>query len=449
MSPFAPIRAPGLPLSWSKTPDDASTGFLEDEAMNLPGLTTPALLGVTIAKYSEDLSRVEGLKPIGVDDILAISLQRENIARTLGGCELETPLIRTLQGADRRYRKLAETGRLCEADEAIGKFRATLQPRPSAWWWTTDEIAVEADTRKSWFLTLLAALLFGVAVSLSADVAGRFLKDGPDFYGAFGILLQAFVALITGATFTEAGRRSLDRLLERISIRRKYRAGARAGIALIALGLAALMYVSLPLLARLYNDAGVEHSTRGAMSRAIDSLRRAVVVDPDFAVAHYNLGDAYEKTFQTDRAITEYRGAMLLDPKLGRAQNNLARLLLFEGTKISAALEMLDAIVKEAERLGTAAPPDFSYAAYKNRGWAHLLLKDTAAAEDDLNRALKFNSESASAYCLLAKSKSDQASRPEGSGLAKDYWQKCLAFAPGDPSLPAVWLSEARRALRS
>lgn len=56
-------------------------------------------------------------------------------------------------------------------------------------------------------------------------------------------------------------------------------------------------------------------------------FERAVAVTHDNAVAHSNLGVAYEQSGRKTEAMREYREAVRLNPGMGQAQNNLASLM--------------------------------------------------------------------------------------------------------------------------
>lgn len=65
---------------------------------------------------------------------------------------------------------------------------------------------------------------------------------------------------------------------------------------------------------------------------------RAVVVTKDNAVAHVNLGTAYESEGRREAALKEYHTALAINPSLSQAHNNLAN-LLDEGGQPETALE--------------------------------------------------------------------------------------------------------------
>ena len=58
---------------------------------------------------------------------------------------------------------------------------------------------------------------------------------------------------------------------------------------------------------------------------AVESLTRAIGIDPGLANAYNGLGVAYARQGQMDRAIVEWRKALELRPDLTDARDNLER----------------------------------------------------------------------------------------------------------------------------
>jgi tetratricopeptide (TPR) repeat protein len=62
------------------------------------------------------------------------------------------------------------------------------------------------------------------------------------------------------------------------------------------------------------------------MPEAIDHLEQAVRITPDFAEAHYNLGNALAQVGRVPEALEHYEQALRINPDLAAARNALARL---------------------------------------------------------------------------------------------------------------------------
>ena len=77
--------------------------------------------------------------------------------------------------------------------------------------------------------------------------------------------------------------------------------------------------------------AGYEFYLEGAFAEAVASYRKAVVLQPDLALAHYNLGDALRAIAQPDEAVASYRKAIELQPDMLEAHIELGKTLLAMG----------------------------------------------------------------------------------------------------------------------
>ena len=70
---------------------------------------------------------------------------------------------------------------------------------------------------------------------------------------------------------------------------------------------------------------------QGRLDEAVACCRRALELKPDFAVAHYNLGNALKDMGNLDEAAASYRRALQLNPDFYEAQTNLGATLHDEG----------------------------------------------------------------------------------------------------------------------
>lgn len=77
-------------------------------------------------------------------------------------------------------------------------------------------------------------------------------------------------------------------------------------------------------------------SEANAHERAAAALEKAIALDPEFIVAHGNLGVQYALLKQYDRAADEFRTAIDLDPATAQHQSNLALVLLNLGQSAEA-----------------------------------------------------------------------------------------------------------------
>ena len=79
--------------------------------------------------------------------------------------------------------------------------------------------------------------------------------------------------------------------------------------------------------ARAHSDLGTALLGTTDLERALSELRRAVALDPGRASFHSNLGYALQQSGHADEAIAEYHTALRLDPKAASAWINLGTAL--------------------------------------------------------------------------------------------------------------------------
>jgi tetratricopeptide (TPR) repeat protein len=98
-------------------------------------------------------------------------------------------------------------------------------------------------------------------------------------------------------------------------------------------------------------DAGADYYNAGNDYEAVDAYKRAIELDPDYPLAHSNLGIAYGRLERYKDAIVELREALLLGKKdavvyaeLGRAYRNL--------DELQKAIDIMEEGVQELGEIG-------------------------------------------------------------------------------------------------
>ena len=63
----------------------------------------------------------------------------------------------------------------------------------------------------------------------------------------------------------------------------------------------------------------------GQLDKAVEQYELALKINPGYALAHRNLGNAFYREGQFANAITQFQEALRLNPALSSVQDNLAK----------------------------------------------------------------------------------------------------------------------------
>ncbi|MDR3798361.1 MAG: tetratricopeptide repeat protein, partial [Terracidiphilus sp.] len=140
----------------------------------------------------------------------------------------------------------------------------------------------------------------------------------------------------------------------------------------------------------------------GHLPEALVYLEAAVVIDPDSAPAHTDLGSALARTGQLPGAIAQFEEAILLAPNAPIPHNNLGSALTDAGRLPEAIAEFqtalrLDPGYDDARRNLAAAQAGGSAQTHSSRGLALLKAGDASGAIAELEAALRVDPNDADA----------------------------------------------------
>ena len=167
------------------------------------------------------------------------------------------------------------------------------------------------------------------------------------------------------------------------------------------------------LLEREQADAASE---RKQIDAAIAQYEKALEIEPDFALAHSNLGNALARRGDVDAAIAHLQKALEIDPDLAIAHNNLGNALVHRGDVNTAVVHFERALEIKSD-----------YAeAHNNLGLALFGRKEVGAAIAQYEKALEINPQSAKAHNNLANA---LMSRGE-TAAAIAHYEKALEIKP-------------------
>jgi spermidine synthase len=105
-------------------------------------------------------------------------------------------------------------------------------------------------------------------------------------------------------------------------------------------------------------ELGINFLNKGDARQAIEKLKEAVKLDPNFSLAHYFLGDVFARIGDFKNAETNFRSAIRLQPDYAAAYNDLGNTLAALGNLEGAIAQYLIAIERK---------PDY-YEAHNNLG---------------------------------------------------------------------------------
>jgi tetratricopeptide (TPR) repeat protein len=131
----------------------------------------------------------------------------------------------------------------------------------------------------------------------------------------------------------------------------------------------------------LYNICGICYFGRGQFTKAVENFELALLIDPDYAEAHSNLGAAFQELVQFEAALRCYKRALMIKPDYVEAHSNLGNVL--------KNLGQLNAAVKSYEQ-ALAIQPDHANV-HSNLGDTLKELGQLDEASKSYERSLKIN----------------------------------------------------------
>ncbi len=165
---------------------------------------------------------------------------------------------------------------------------------------------------------------------------------------------------------------------------------------------------------------------------AVDALQHAIKNDSNSAVAHYQLGVAFDLQHDDERAESEWRESVRLRPDLTDAQRALAALELRRGD--------LDALTQTAQQIIANAPyaPD----GYLMRALAEMNRQRYSEAEQDLHKAAEIVPGSPAPYVQMGNLHQLQRQYAEAIKFYQQALDKDPSSTDGLQGIMNTWLAE-------
>jgi tetratricopeptide (TPR) repeat protein len=156
-------------------------------------------------------------------------------------------------------------------------------------------------------------------------------------------------------------------------------------------------------------------------SGAIDSLQSALRNDPDNAIAHFQLGQAFMQQHTDARAESEWRDAVRLRPDLTDAQRALGALELRRGD--------VDALLQTAQQIITAQP--YSPDGFLLKGVAEIARQKYGDAQQDAEQAMHRAPQSPAPYVQMGNIQLAQKHYADAEKLYQQALDKDPSSADG------------------
>ncbi|MGK7899075.1 MAG: tetratricopeptide repeat protein, partial [Xenococcus sp. (in: cyanobacteria)] len=189
----------------------------------------------------------------------------------------------------------------------------------------------------------------------------------------------------------------------------------------------------IPITPQQYNEQGITNYIKGDIAQAIQNFEKAISLDYDYTIAHYNLGSIYDELQYFETASQAYLKASL--GGLCVAYNNLGRLYILQEQYTTAIHLLLIGLEK-----ATLDQEQEIFSLYKNLGWARFKQKRYHEAETYLLQALDIDSKRGSVYGLLGQIWEALGKSEQGQSA----YQNCLRYASIYRPEEDEWLQLAR-----
>jgi tetratricopeptide (TPR) repeat protein len=171
---------------------------------------------------------------------------------------------------------------------------------------------------------------------------------------------------------------------------------------------------------------------QGNAGGAVESLQDALRNDPNNAVAHYQLGIAFDQQHDDKRAESEWHEAVRLKPDMPDAQEALARVQLRRGDT--------EGLLQTAQQLISAKPPAAD--GFLLRAVVEVSRQKFTDAESDLRKAMELAPASPAPYIQMGAMRLSQKQFGEAEKFYQQALEKDPSSAEGLRGLMAAYIQD-------
>ena len=163
----------------------------------------------------------------------------------------------------------------------------------------------------------------------------------------------------------------------------------------------------------LWNLMGASAAQIGKLDEAVTAFQKALLIKPDDAQAHYNLGNVFQNQGRLEEAMETYKKALSIKPDYAEAFNNLGNALKQQG-KLEEAIEAYNKAI--------SIKPDYADA-FNNMGNALKQQGKLEEAIESYSKAIYIKPDYAEAYWNISGT-------TDSIIEAKNYIEQCLEADP-------------------
>jgi tetratricopeptide (TPR) repeat protein len=170
----------------------------------------------------------------------------------------------------------------------------------------------------------------------------------------------------------------------------------------------------------------------GDVNDALQTLQTVIKDAPNNIEAHYALGVAYQKQGNLERAVSEWRAALGLNPNLLDAQRSIANAAIQQGD-----MNSLEDATNQMIRLAPG-----SYEGYALRGLANINLKRYVQAEQDIRQAIALAPQNSLGYVQMGNLRLVQKQYSDAAKAYQDGLDRNANSTDALRGLMSVYMAE-------
>ncbi|NES80644.1 MAG: tetratricopeptide repeat protein [Moorea sp. SIO2B7] len=342
--------------------------------------------------YDKALSVIEQIKSKSSEQqVLEVLVARDTVEIALTAeTQPNIESIANLLALDERLKNQTEA---IATSGKLEKWRESLHPPESAWWWFCQSAKkIDSWDRFDWLFNGLTAGMLAVSSSLIITILQALSVNGLNWQETLTAIAQgAGVIAIGQGALSPQGNKNVKAVLKNLKIPEHFQSEFTFGCSIFLLLTVYGAYRSFP---SHWLKQGEMFYDNGDLSNAEEKYLQAMSLNPDDPQINIDLGVVYESVNSLDKAIEQYRQAVPSGEP--RAFNNLGRLYIgrFDPVKkrknyvlaetyLRLGLQRIEG--KEKTDLNTA------YQLKKNLGWALLQQKRYEEAQKYLEKAISLD----------------------------------------------------------